>query len=367
MGAIDFERCALGAVLVNPANWELIALLRPEDFLLDSHCKIFSRMRDLAESNRPLELITLVNELDCQRELQSAGDVGYIASLMDGLPDRPLDSVQHYVNEVRRFAVLRRIVYGTESIRVKAANDPTATVTDLRLQLLEVERDAARADVLPGTRVTKISEIPDPFSVAPDEISWVVEGLIPAGGYHHHRRRGWSREDVDGFGACPSFDVGRRFSRSKNASCPSALSRQGESLETHARAAPNPIGRSIPLSAVGVVVPRCAADDWRSAVAGFRSDGAGADLRFHDQVPYRGREFRYSDGTGYGLSPRVSNCWRKHRGTASQAEERDLVLSGKQRHRGWCRCRLFLSKARWGVRVEDHQESLHAGDDHYGP
>lgn len=50
MGAVDFERAVLGAVLLNPDNWQLVAALRCTEFMLDSHQKIFGRMRDLAES-----------------------------------------------------------------------------------------------------------------------------------------------------------------------------------------------------------------------------------------------------------------------------------------------------------------------------
>ncbi len=90
MGALEVERAALGAVLVNPQSWHVVATLSRDDFLLDSHRKIFGRMSHLAESLRPIGLVTIVNELDCHRELQVVGGAGYVASLMDGLPDRPL-------------------------------------------------------------------------------------------------------------------------------------------------------------------------------------------------------------------------------------------------------------------------------------
>jgi replicative DNA helicase len=182
MGAIDFERGALGAVLVNSENWQLVAVLRLDDFLLDSHRRIFVRMRALAESSRPIEPITVVNELDCHGELQGVGDVGYVSSLVDGLPDRPLDSVKFYVDEVRRFAALRRIAHAADSIREQAANDPGATIAGLRIRLSEVERDAARHEAELGARITRIEDIPDPFACPSDDIGWIVQGLIPARG-----------------------------------------------------------------------------------------------------------------------------------------------------------------------------------------
>ena len=75
MGANDWERAVLGAVLMTPAHWHQIAVLRADDFSLDSHRKIFGRMRGLSESSRPIDMITLVEELERHKELHSIGDL----------------------------------------------------------------------------------------------------------------------------------------------------------------------------------------------------------------------------------------------------------------------------------------------------
>ena len=43
---------------------------------------------DLAESSRQIDMITLIEELDRHKDLQPIGDVGYVSSLTDGVPDR---------------------------------------------------------------------------------------------------------------------------------------------------------------------------------------------------------------------------------------------------------------------------------------
>ncbi len=181
MGADDLERAVLGAVLLNPAHWPQIAVLRPGDFLLDAHRKIFGRMLDLAESSIPIDTVTLVNELDRRKELQAVGDVGYISSLMDGLPDRPLDSVERYVVEVLSYAGFRHIGQAADSIR-QQADDPAATIADLRRKLIEAAREAARYEAEHATRISRIEDIPCPFTCPSDETCWVVHGLIPASG-----------------------------------------------------------------------------------------------------------------------------------------------------------------------------------------
>ena len=52
---IDAERSILGAILLdNFAYNEAAEHLRAEDFSLDAHRRVYTRMMDLAESSRPI-------------------------------------------------------------------------------------------------------------------------------------------------------------------------------------------------------------------------------------------------------------------------------------------------------------------------
>src|SRR5215469_10435183 len=89
----EAERSILGAIILNnSAYFEAAQHLKPDDFSLESHRRIYRRM---ADSSRPIDMITLVEELERHRELAAIGDAGYVASLVDGVPDRP--SIAHYI------------------------------------------------------------------------------------------------------------------------------------------------------------------------------------------------------------------------------------------------------------------------------
>ncbi|MGB9236733.1 MAG: replicative DNA helicase [Terriglobales bacterium] len=106
---IEAERSVLGAILLdNHAYSEAAEHLRPDDFSLDAHRRIYARMMDLADNSRPIDIITLVEELDRKKDLQAIGDVGYVSSLLDGVPDRP--SIEHYIHIVRDKAILRGLI-----------------------------------------------------------------------------------------------------------------------------------------------------------------------------------------------------------------------------------------------------------------
>jgi replicative DNA helicase len=117
---VEAERSILGAILLDNFSYNQAAeSLKPEDFSLDSHRRIYSRMVDLAESSRAIDLITLAEELDRRKELAAIGDVGYISGLLDGVPDRP--SIEHYIQIVRDKALLRGLMHAANAAMARAA------------------------------------------------------------------------------------------------------------------------------------------------------------------------------------------------------------------------------------------------------
>ena len=126
---VEAERSILGAILLdNLAYNQAAEHLHPDDFSLDSHRRIYSRMVDLAESSRPIDMITLIEELDRRKELEAIGDVGYVSGLVDGVPDRP--SIEHYIKIVRDKALLRGLIHAANSAIAKAAeqSDPAEDI-----------------------------------------------------------------------------------------------------------------------------------------------------------------------------------------------------------------------------------------------
>jgi replicative DNA helicase len=126
---VEAERSILGAILLDNLSYNQAAEhLKPEDFSLDSHRRIYSRMMDLAETSRPIDMITLIEELDRRKELEAVGDVGYISGLVDGVPDRP--SIEHYVKIVRDKALLRGLIHAANAAIARAAeqSDPAEEI-----------------------------------------------------------------------------------------------------------------------------------------------------------------------------------------------------------------------------------------------
>lgn len=117
--SLEAERSILGAILLdNFAYTQAASSLKPDDFSLESHRRIYQRMMDLQESGRAIDLITLSEELSRYKEVESVGGIAYLSSLTDGLPHRA--NIEHYVAIVRDKAMLRGVINAAQGAIAQA-------------------------------------------------------------------------------------------------------------------------------------------------------------------------------------------------------------------------------------------------------
>ena len=116
---LDAERSVLGAILLdNNALNTAIENLRPDDFFLDQHRRVFTQMISLGEAQQAIDLITLTEELHRRGDLEAAGGAPYLASLADGMPK--VSNVEHYARIVKEKAMLRNLIHTTHNIQQRA-------------------------------------------------------------------------------------------------------------------------------------------------------------------------------------------------------------------------------------------------------
>lgn len=112
---LEAERSVLGAILLdNQALNPALELLRPDDFFLDAHRRIFARMIQLSETERAIDLVTLADELGRAGETEAAGGVAYLSTLVDGVPR--VVNVEHYARIVKERSLLRALIYTSHNV-----------------------------------------------------------------------------------------------------------------------------------------------------------------------------------------------------------------------------------------------------------
>jgi replicative DNA helicase len=138
--SVEAERTILGAILLdNAAHSEAAEKLIADDFSLDSHRRIFTRMGELMDANRAVDIITLSEELDRQKELESIGNRAYLFSLTENLPRRL--SIEDYVRIVKDKSILRQVMGICVTAQARAADqseDALDVLNATEAALLEV-------------------------------------------------------------------------------------------------------------------------------------------------------------------------------------------------------------------------------------
>ena len=137
---IDAERFILGSVLLDDSRFvEIAGVLNNDDFALEKHRRIFTRMNDLHARDEHIDRVTLANELLKYNELESVDGLSYLISLDDGLPH--ISNLDSYVKIVRDKATLRRIAIGAQQLMnraLMAEDDPGEVLAGAEETLLKL-------------------------------------------------------------------------------------------------------------------------------------------------------------------------------------------------------------------------------------
>jgi replicative DNA helicase len=146
--SVSAEAAILGAILLNNGHYpEAAGRLEAADFSLDSHRRVFLRMGDLLIDGKSVDIVTLADQLQRNKELSTIGGVAYLASLTEGLPRRL--SIEEYVRIVKDKSLLRQTI--VESDRVGAlAGDQSGSAEEVLAEAASAFRRIAGRAITAG-------------------------------------------------------------------------------------------------------------------------------------------------------------------------------------------------------------------------
>src|SRR6186997_1879284 len=72
--AKELEEAVLGAIMLEKSAFDnVVEILKPECFYVDSHQRIFKSFQSLAQKSLPIDFLTVVEELKTREELDIVG------------------------------------------------------------------------------------------------------------------------------------------------------------------------------------------------------------------------------------------------------------------------------------------------------
>lgn len=119
--SIEAEQAVLGSMfLTKYALQKAVESLNENLFYLDSHAKIFSAIQDLSEENKPIDIMTVSEELKKRQQLNTIGGIEYLTEVAKSVPTAA--NVEEYIKIVEEKAILRRLIDEGTSIITEAYN-----------------------------------------------------------------------------------------------------------------------------------------------------------------------------------------------------------------------------------------------------
>lgn len=117
--SIEAEQAVLGSMfLTKYALQKGLESLNETLFYLDSHSKIFTVIHDLSENNKPIDMMTVSEELKKRKWLSSIGGVEYLTEVARSVPTAA--NVDEYIRIVEEKAILRRLIDKSTDIVTEA-------------------------------------------------------------------------------------------------------------------------------------------------------------------------------------------------------------------------------------------------------
>lgn len=106
---LEAEMSVLGVVFLNPYALEKIMENITEDmFFSDANKKIFRAFMELYKTNTPIDITTVKNELDKQKNLNAIGGIDYLSEIIDSVATSA--NLDYYMEIVKDKATRRRLI-----------------------------------------------------------------------------------------------------------------------------------------------------------------------------------------------------------------------------------------------------------------
>ncbi len=127
--AIEFEEAVLGALMIERDAYSLVSeILRPESFYERRHQLIYAAIVDLAVQQKPVDILTVTEQLRVRGDLEEVGGPFYITQLSGKVASSA--HIEYHARIIAQKFLARELITFTSNIQ-QMAFDETQDVDDL--------------------------------------------------------------------------------------------------------------------------------------------------------------------------------------------------------------------------------------------
>lgn len=144
----EAEQSVLGSVLIDEnASITVFASLKEDDFYMEVHQLIFNAMNAVYSSNRPIDFVTLTDELNKNGNLDAVGGYEYITKLTNIVPSTV--NLDFYIDIVKNCSLRRKLIgVGQEIISKSYETESEDVMSNAEKLIFEIGKSEERGEVV---------------------------------------------------------------------------------------------------------------------------------------------------------------------------------------------------------------------------
>ena len=155
--ARELEEAVLGALMLEKDAFSIISdIIKTESFYEDTHQSIFGAIHNLAMQQKPVDVLTVVEELKRRGELEQVGGAVYVAELTDKVASAA--HVEYHARIISQKYLARQLISFSSDV-VNQAFDEMVDIDDLMQEtesrLFEISQRNVKKDVIQINPVIK--------------------------------------------------------------------------------------------------------------------------------------------------------------------------------------------------------------------
>lgn len=178
---LDAEQALLGCMIIdNEILAEVLEQLDKNDFYQESHQYILSAMKMVFAERKPIDIVTLTDRLDSDKNLEKAGGISYISELAQITPSAA--NYKYYFDIVKRDSVNRSLIRAAREIIdfSKSSDDSIKSIQFAEAKVYDVSRTndtSTMKDIREGSGIAAVLDKFEKLSKDKDAFKGIPTGF----------------------------------------------------------------------------------------------------------------------------------------------------------------------------------------------
>ena len=146
--ATDIERAVIGALMIDKDAFSLVSeIIRPETFYEPRNQKIYQAIQNLNMTERPVDIMTVTEELKSQGTIDDIGGPGYLLDISDRVASSA--NVEYHAHILAQKFLARQLIQFASRVEEKAFDDTVdvdALMQEAEGSLFEISQKNMKQD-----------------------------------------------------------------------------------------------------------------------------------------------------------------------------------------------------------------------------